>query len=190
MNEHVHHNHASQPVSLDIAGMTCASCVNRVEKALLNVPGVESASVNLAMERATVTGGNVDALLRAVEKIGYQGSLRRPDAPAQDHMHHHDDDAARLRRDVIIAVVPTIPLFAAEMLGHLHMPFHMWLMSAVGMDVLWVTYFVLASFVLFVPGLRFFRIGVPALFRGAPEMNSLVALGAGAAWLYWSARLP
>ena len=184
MNEHVHHNHASQPVSLDIEGMTCASCVNRVEKALLKVPGVETASVNLATERATVAGGDVEALLKAVEKVGYKGSVRQPDAPAHDHMHHHDEDAAVLRRDVIIAAVPTIPLFAAEMLGHIHMPFHMWLMSVVGMDVLWVSYFVLATFVLFVPGLRFFKIGIPALFRGAPEMNSLVALGSGAAWLY------
>ncbi len=184
MNEHVHHNHASQPVSLDIEGMTCASCVNRVEKALLKVPGVETASVNLATERATVAGGDIEALLKAVEKVGYKGSVRQPDAQAHDHMHHHDEDAAVLKRDVIIAAIPTIPLFAVEMLGHLHMPFHMWLMSAVGMDVLWVTYFVLATFVLFVPGLRFFKIGFPALFLGAPEMNSLVALGSGAAWLY------
>jgi heavy metal translocating P-type ATPase len=184
MNEHVHHNHSAQPVSLDIEGMTCASCVNRVEKALLKVPGVETASVNLATERATVAGGDVDALLKAVEKVGYKGSVRQPDAPAHDHMHHHDEDAAVLKRDVIIAAIPTFPLFAVEMLAHLHMPFHMWLMSAIGMDVLWVTYFVLATFVLFVPGLRFFKIGFPALFRGAPEMNSLVALGAGAAWLY------
>ena len=184
MNEHVHHNHASQQVSLDIEGMTCASCVNRVEKALLKVPGVETASVNLATERATVAGGDIGALLKAVEKVGYKGSVRQPDAPAHDHMHHHDEDAAVLKRDVIIAAIPTIPLFAVEMLAHLHMPFHMWLMSAVGMDVLWVTYFVLATFVLFVPGLRFFKIGFPALFRGAPEMNSLVALGSGAAWLY------
>ena len=184
MNEHVHHNHASQPVSLDIEGMTCASCVNRVEKALLKVPGVETASVNLATERATVAGGDVEALLKAVEKVGYKGSVRQPDAPAHDRMHHHDEDAAVLRRDVIIAAIPTIPLFAAEMLGHIHMPFHMWLMAVVGMDALWITYFVLATFVLFVPGLRFFKVGIPALFRGAPEMNSLVALGAGAAWLY------
>jgi heavy metal translocating P-type ATPase len=184
MNEHVHHNHNAQPVSLDIEGMTCASCVNRVEKALLKVPWVETASVNLATERATVAGGDLEALLKAVEKVGYKGSVRQPDAPAHDHMHHHDEDAAVLKRDVIIAAIPTIPLFAVEMLAHLHMPFHMWLMSAVGMDVLWVTYFVLATFVLFVPGLRFFKIGFPALFRGAPEMNSLVALGAGAAWLY------
>ncbi len=186
MNQHVHHDHKITPVSLDIEGMTCASCVNRVEKALLKVPGVETASVNLATERATVSGGDAAALIQAVAKAGYKGSVRQPDAPAHDHAHHHDEDAAVLRRDVIIAAIPTIPLFAIEMIGHLYMPFHMWVMSVVSMDVLWVSYFLLASFVLFVPGLRFFKVGIPALLRGAPEMNSLVALGSGAAWLYSS----
>jgi heavy metal translocating P-type ATPase len=169
--------------------MTCASCVLRVEKALLKVPSVTSASVNLATERATVQlddTSNVESLFRAIEKAGYKAS-ETPEAHGQhDHAghHHHDEDAAILRRDVLIAAIPTIPLFAVEMLSHLYMPFHMWLMSAVPMTGLYVSYFLLASFVLFVPGLRFFKIGIPALFRGAPEMNSLVALGAGAAWLY------
>ena len=186
MNEHVHNKPKSEAVSLNIEGMTCASCVNRVEKALLKVPGVETAAVNLATERATISGGELDALLKAVEKTGYKASLRQPDAPAHDHMHHHDEDAAILKRDVIIAAIPTLPLFLVEMIGHIHMPFHMWVMSIAQTQTLWIGYFVLASFVLFVPGLRFFKIGFPALFRGAPEMNSLVALGAGAAWLYSS----
>src|SRR5690606_1946177 len=54
----------------------------------------------------------------------------------------------------------------------------------VSMDVLWAGFFLATTFVLFVPGFRFFRVGIPALLRGAPEMNSLVALGSGAAWLY------
>ncbi|HWV20359.1 MAG TPA: heavy metal translocating P-type ATPase [Devosia sp.] len=185
MTAHVHHTHSPAPVALDIEGMTCASCVSRVEKALLKVPGVETASVNLATERATITGGETEALIKAVEKAGYKGSLRPAAHEGHAHAHHHhDEDAAILRRDVIIAAIPTIPLFIVEMLGHLYMPFHMWLMSVVSMDVLYVSYFILTTFVLFVPGLRFFKIGVPALLRGAPEMNSLVALGAGAAWLF------
>ena len=181
MNEHVH----IKPVSIDIEGMTCASCVARVEKSLLKVPGVTSASVNLATERATVSGGDGDALLAAVAKAGYKGS-KTPAVHRHDHSghQHHDEDAAILRRDTIIAGVLTLPLFVLEMLGHLYMPFHMWLMSVVSMDVLWTAYFIAASIVLFVPGWRFFKIGIPALLRGAPEMNSLVALGSGAAYLY------
>lgn len=183
MNAHVQKS-AATPITLDITGMSCASCGSRVEKALLKVPGVETASVNLATERATISGGEAEALVKAIEKAGYTASLRLLDQPAHDHAHHHDEDAAILRRDVIIAAIPTTPLFVLEMLGHLYMPFHMWLMSVASMDVLYVGYFVLATFVLFVPGLRFFKAGIPALFRGAPEMNSLVALGAGAAWLF------
>ena len=183
MNEHVH----PKAVSIDIEGMTCASCVTRVEKALLKVPGVQSASVNLATERASVTAGSDDVapLIAAIAKAGYKGT-ETPRLHHGDHAghQHHDEDAAVLRRDVLIAAIPTIPLFVVEMLGHLYMPFHMWVMSVVPMDVLYVAYFLLASFVLFVPGLRFFRIGIPALLRGAPEMNSLVAMGSGAAYLY------
>src|SRR5690349_21164783 len=181
MNEHVH----TKPVSIDIEGMTCASCVARVEKSLLKVPGVTSASVNLATERATVSGGDDAALLAAIAKAGYKGS-KAPEMHHHAHSghQHHDEDAAILRRDTLIAGVLTLPLFVLEMLGHLYMPFHMWLMSVVSMDVLWTAYFIAASIVLFVPGWRFFKIGIPALFRGAPEMNSLVALGSGAAYLY------
>ncbi len=181
MNEHVH----TKPLSIDIEGMTCASCVARVEKSLLKVPGVTSASVNLATERATVHGGDSEALIKAVEKAGYKGS-ETPHTHHHDHSghQHHDEDAAVLRRDVLIAGVLTLPLFVLEMGGHLYMPFHMWIMSVVSMDVLWTAYFIAASIVLFVPGWRFFKIGIPALLRGAPEMNSLVALGAGAAYLY------
>jgi heavy metal translocating P-type ATPase len=184
MNEHVH----IKPVSIDIEGMTCASCVARVEKSLLKVPGVTAASVNLATERATVQlsdTSNVDALFAAIAKAGYKGS-KTPETHHHDHSghQHHDEDAAILRRDTLIAAVLTLPLFVLEMLGHLYMPFHMWLMATVSMDVLWTAYFIAASVVLFVPGWRFFKIGIPALLRGAPEMNSLVALGSGAAYLY------
>lgn len=184
MNEHVH----TKPVSIDIEGMTCASCVTRVEKALLKVPSVTSANVNLATERATVQlsdTSNVEALFAAIAKAGYKGS-KTPEVHHHGHSghHHHDEDAAVLRRDTLIAGALTLPLFVLEMLGHLYMPFHMWLTSVVSTNVLWTAYFVAASLVLLVPGWRFFKIGIPALLRGAPEMNSLVALGAGAAWLY------
>ncbi|MDB5588222.1 MAG: copper-translocating P-type ATPase [Devosia sp.] len=177
----------TRPISIDIEGMTCASCVARVEKALLKVPSVTSASVNLATERATVRladTSNVDALLKAVEKAGYSGKQ----TDHSHHMHgghqHHDEDAGVLKRDVTIAAVLTLPLFVLEMGSHFFMDFHMALLSLVPQQALYIAYFVLASIVLFVPGWRFFKIGIPALLRGAPEMNSLVALGAGAAYLF------
>src|SRR5690606_6031964 len=95
-----------------------------------------------------------------------------------------DEDAAVLRRDVLIAGLFTLPIFIIEMGGHAFMPFHMWVMSLVSTQTLNVAFFVATTIVLFGPGWRFFKIGIPALLRGAPEMNSLVALGAGAAWLF------
>ena len=78
---------AAQPIEivLPIEGMTCASCVNRIERFLKKTPGVEQAAVNLATERATVlvdpgTAGR-DELVRAVEAAGYEV---RPEAPATD----------------------------------------------------------------------------------------------------------
>ncbi|MET3896818.1 heavy metal translocating P-type ATPase [Devosia sp. UYZn731] len=177
----------TRPISIDIEGMTCASCVSRVEKALLKVPSVTAASVNLATERATVQladTSNVDALLKAIEKAGYTGKQ----TDHSQHMHgghqHHDEDAGVLKRDVTIAAVLTLPLFVLEMGSHFFMDFHMALLSLVPQQALYIAYFVVASIVLFVPGWRFFKIGIPALLRGAPEMNSLVALGAGAAYLF------
>ena len=82
MNTHVHNHPAASPVTLDIEGMTCASCVARVEKALLKVPGVQTASVNLATERATIAGGETEALIKAVEKVGYKGVVHQPDHAA------------------------------------------------------------------------------------------------------------
>jgi heavy metal translocating P-type ATPase len=183
MQTNVQISHPENSVTLDITGMSCASCVSRVENALLKVPGVGSATVNLATERASISGGEPGALIAAVKKIGYEAVVRPAQAPASPHSHH-DDDAALLKRDVIISAIATAPLFVLEMLGHLYMPFHHWLMGIVPTQTLWYLYFALTTFVLFVPGLRFFRHGLPALLRGAPEMNSLVALGAGAAWLY------
>ncbi|MBD8065398.1 copper-translocating P-type ATPase [Devosia sp. PTR5] len=186
MNEHVHHPQPNSTVQLDIEGMTCASCVSRVEKALLKVPGVTAASVNLATERASVQlaePAGPEPLIGAIEKIGYKA---RPHQKAHGHVghHHHDEDAAVLRRDTIRAAIPTLPLVIIEMGGHLYPPFHMAVMSVVPLPALYIAYFVLASFVLFVPGWRFFKIGIPTLLHRAPEMNSLVAVGAGAAWIY------
>jgi heavy metal translocating P-type ATPase len=183
MQANVQNPNQLKAITLDITGMSCASCVSRVEKALLKVPGVDGATVNLATERARVSGGDTEALIAAVKKVGYEAAVREDTAPPSTHSHHNED-AALLKRDVTIAAIATAPLFVLEMLGHLYMPFHHWLMGIIPTQQLWYLYFALATFVLFVPGLRFFRHGLPALFRGAPEMNSLVALGAGAAWLY------
>src|SRR5438270_11128784 len=79
--------HPSEAIRLQIEGMTCASCVNRVERALRKVPGVATAEVNLATETAQVSlldpAADVQALSAAVEKAGYHAHLIQADEPAQ-----------------------------------------------------------------------------------------------------------
>ena len=178
----------AQPVhtALQVDGMTCASCVGRVERALTALPGVASASVNLATGRADVTHSpavNAATLAEAVTAKGYPAQERHAEARHDSHMHH-DEDAQLLRRNFLIALVLTLPVFVAEMGGHAFPAFHHWLQMSIGTRPLWLAEMALTALVLAFPGRVFFRIGIPALMRGAPEMNSLVALGAGAAFLY------
>ncbi|MER1940852.1 heavy metal translocating P-type ATPase [Castellaniella sp. FW104-16D08] len=179
-------NALSKTLDLDIEGMTCASCVRRVETALSKVPGVAQASVNLATRSAHVTltpeGAAPEALLAAVKKRGYGATVRTPETrnrnvPAEEEYH-----AAGLR--FWIALVLTLPVFLVEMGGHLIPAVHHFVQNAVSGQTLAIGQFVLATAVLAGPGRQFFSRGFKALWHLGPDMNTLVALGAGSAWLY------
>ena len=188
---------ASQTIDLGVDGMTCASCVRRVEKAIDGVPGVVSAAVNLATERAMVklvAGTPLSSIEAAIRKAGYE-PRRLDHVDADAHQAAKDAEFAKLKRDFTIAAVFTLPLFVMEMGGHLIPAVGHWLH---GLDrfTLYVFYFVLATIVQFGPGLRFYRKGVPNLLKLAPDMNSLVVLGSTSAWGYsvvatfWPSLLP
>ena len=188
---------ASQTIDLGVDGMTCASCVRRVEKAIDGVPGVVSAAVNLATERAMVklvAGTPLSSIEAAIRKAGYE-PRRLDHVDADAHQAAKDEEFAKLKRDFNIAAVFTLPLFAMEMGAHLIPAVGHWLH---GLDrfTLYVFYFVLATIVQFGPGLRFYRKGVPNLLKLAPDMNSLVVLGSTSAWGYsvvatfWPSLLP
>ena len=247
-------------VVLQVDDMSCASCVGRVERALKAVPGVASASVNLATERATVTGvAPVETLLAAADRAGYPaqvlddgsgvadagfdaggdagvdaasagagqnpathaagalgtagatpgagggagaaggakaaggagaagGSARasgQVSGAARKPLSREDRKAAERRalwRDLWIAAALALPVFLLEMGGHVVPAFHHWVAHTIGTQNSWYLQFVLTTLVLFVPGLRFYKKGIPALLHGAPDMNSLVAMGTLAAW--------
>ncbi len=172
---------------LGIEGMTCASCVSRVEKALKAVPGVKSASVNLATERATVrivSGTAATALEDAVRAVGYKAREITAESLADDSEDSRGLETARLKLSLIVSAVLTLPLFILEMGSHVIPAIHEWVMDNVGLDNNLVLQFVLATLVLFGPGLQFFRKGVTNLLRWTPDMNSLVVLGTSAAWGY------
>ncbi|MFC3570362.1 heavy metal translocating P-type ATPase [Paracoccus simplex] len=174
----------SRQTRLAVEGMSCASCVGRVEKALAAMPGVSAAQVNLATGTATIHHSPAVAPQALADTVSAKGYPAQVQAEAGHHMHDHGGDAATLKRNFLIALALTLPVFIAEMGGHAFPAFHHWLHMAIGQRTLWVLEFLLTSAVLAGPGRMFFRIGIPALLRRAPEMNSLVALGASAAWLY------
>ncbi len=243
MNQTVRPSHHTEPITIPVEGMTCASCVRRVETAAARVPGVASSSVNFATKKLTVEPTDdfsPEALEAAIKKIGYEvpaGAMQRalrdagysvPGAGApsghdahdhgpgdhahgdhahgdhahgdhahgdhrgadhaggmhggHDHMHMHSDGT--LKRDLAVAAILTLPLFVLEMGSHVYPPLHHWLMGVISTQNLYYLYFALATVVIFWPGYRFLRTGLPALFHGAPEMNSLVALGVLAAYGY------
>jgi Cu+-exporting ATPase len=179
-----------ETTELAIEEMTCASCVGRVEKALTQLPGVLTATVNLATERARVRhlAGVVSTadLESAVEQAGYKArrlSAETANVSDQDTLRR-ENEARGLRRSLLIAGILTLPVFILEMGSHLIPPMHHWVQGVLGEQTSWYIQFVLATLVLFGPGLRFFRKGIPALLRGAPDMNSLVSVGTAAAYGY------
>jgi len=165
-------------VVLAIDGMTCASCVGRVEKALQHVPGVLSASVNVATEQATVNrlkgSASTPDLLAAVQQSGYTGrDLSQPTTPAPP--------SPREGWRVALAAALSAPL-AMPMVGDLlgQIPGmsgvgHSWMLPG------WVQ-LLLATPVQFWFGARFYRAAWKALRAGAGNMDLLVALGTSAAY--------
>ncbi|NMG38306.1 heavy metal translocating P-type ATPase [Chelativorans sp. ZYF759] len=176
----------SATIELAIEGMTCASCVGNVERALKAVPGVADATVNLATERAQVRGmAGAAELIGAVERSGYVArALDRAAAHDGEADARKDREQAELKRDVILAATLTLPVFALEMGSHLIPGAHDLIMVTIGMQWNWYLQFALTTIVLFVPGVRFYEKGFPALVRLTPDMHSLVAVGTMAAYAY------
>ncbi len=162
----------SQPLELAIDGMTCASCVGRVERALARQPGVLRVGVNLASEQAQLRilpGTDVQTLLQAIEAAGYQArrlDISRPEPDAADQ---------RLRRErwhLLLAIALAVPLVLPMLLE----PFGLH-----GMLPAWAQ-FALATPLQFLLGARFYRAGWQALRAGAGNMDQLVAIGTSAAY--------
>ncbi len=187
---------AAQEVSLAIEGMTCASCVRRVERSLAKVEGVERASVNLATERATVSFRpeivGPDALRQAVEKAGYrvgaqpQPTVAAPIADTSETIVSAPDTSApderSLRRDAEIADLKRKSLVSLViglvMMGLMYLPL------PIGMVTLAPMLLIAGSVVQFWAGGIFYRATWAALKHGAANMNTLVAVGTSVAYGY------
>jgi Cu+-exporting ATPase len=165
--------------SLDVSGMSCASCMGRVEKALKKVPGVLDADVNLATEKATVKylaseAGTRD-FARAVEGAGYGVARREDDAAPEDA---HQREYEKLRGNFLVAAVLT----ALILIGSL--PHMFGFMLPVPTAWLNVGLLALATPIQFWAGWRFYEGAWGALRHGQANMNTLVAVGTSAAYLY------
>ncbi len=175
---------ATAQTALAIEGLNCASCVRRVETALKSEPGVIDAQVNLASESAQVTyaAGATDParIAAASTSAGYKATVQGEETPAPDK----EDEITKLRRNTMLAAALALPVFIMEMGGHLVPAFHHWLHGLVGMQTIHLIQFALTTAILVGPGRQFYTRGIPGLLKGAPDMNALVALGTGAAYLF------
>ena len=165
-------------INLKITGMTCASCVLHIENDLKELDGVSEAVVNLPMKSGSITFDSNKLkekdILNAVKKAGYK-------AMVTDDKHEHDNHAGhaqmedrvhikeRLIKLIVSAVLSAIILF----LGFV------WKVS-IGMEIMMI----LSLVIILYSGRGFFTKGIPDLFKGRPAMDTLVALGVGAAFLY------
>ncbi|MGZ6995714.1 MAG: heavy metal translocating P-type ATPase, partial [Acidimicrobiia bacterium] len=162
-------------VDLPIAGMTCASCVSRVERGLGALDGVTACRVNLATETATVLYDDdltsPDAMRSKVAELGYSV----PDIEAgheHDHAHEHGDEGS-IRPRLIVAAVLTVPVLLVSMVPAFMVSGWQWIAL------------VLSTPVIFWAGWPFHRATLVNLRHGAVTMDTLVSLGTTAAWL-WS----
>lgn len=181
----------TETCDLDVRGMTCASCVRRVERALGAVAGVAEATVNLVTERATVRFDPAlvaaDELSRAITRAGYEVSAVRSlprsagvpihgTARAEQIGDRELQEGRALRRTLLVAAALNVPLLVIGM-SHGAIP------GTGGTWARWVQ-LALATAVVLGPGWRFVRLGWKGLRHGAPDMNTLVTVGALSAWAY------
>ncbi|WP_096186281.1 heavy metal translocating P-type ATPase [Evansella halocellulosilytica] len=165
-----------------VKGMTCASCVNRVEKAIQKVEGTESVNVNLAANQAQVKGNSTldpQAVIDRIKKIGYDASIMEESGP-DDQEDEQEKETAKLKKDFTFsAVVTSIVLIGS--IPHMMPGWGEWVP-----DFLANPYFLLllTSYVQLVPGWRFYKSSYKVLKNKSADMNVLVAMGTTSAWVY------
>ena len=168
-------------VQYSVTGMSCAACSARVEKAVSKVPGVTSCSVSLLTNSMGVEGtASPDSIIAAVKAAGYGASLKGQKQPAQQAEPPRED--APLVRRLIVSLVLLVPLMYVSM-GHMMWG---WPLPAFldGNHVAMGLIQLLLTAAVMVVNQKFFVSGFTALWHRAPNMDTLVALGAAAAFGY------
>jgi len=175
--------------TLTVQGMSCASCVSRVEEALTTVPGVVQATVNLATDRATVqyVPGVAEPadFTQAIRDEGYEVVDAGETSDRSDvEKQAREEEKQSMKHRFFWALAFALPVFVLEM-GFLHIPtMEAWITEQVSTQTLYYVLFGLTSVVMFGPGRYFFEHGWSALKNGSPDMNTLVMIGTSAAYGY------
>jgi Cu+-exporting ATPase len=178
-----------ETLSLQVEGMTCASCVLRVEKTLKKIEGVEDVNVNLATEKVTFTFNNSEANLNkianAVEDAGYKIILPSKSNTTEVSGSNYENESIKkyseLKNSFIFSLILTIPVMIINMVSMTNW-FMKW--SPLSMDILNRILFLLTTLIIFIPGRRFFISGWKLLKHFSADMNTLVAVGTGTAYVY------
>lgn len=171
-----------------VTGMTCSACSGRVQRAVAALDGVRDANVNLLKNTMAVSFDEAmtspDAIVAAVTSAGYGASVRgeRRDARAEKN-DAVVAEARRVQARLIVSLLFTIPLFLLAMGPMIGLPLPAFFSGPGGAFASALTQFLLAAPVVFV-NFTFYRMGMKTLFAGAPNMDSLIALGSGAAMIF------
>ena len=176
--------------TLPVEGMTCASCVARVEKSLKKVEGIENVSVNFATEKVSFDVGDTANLTQAAEAIGKYGYILHTEETNDNNETDQSDDvenkifeehSTALKKDFLFALVLTIPLFLISMFREFSFFQNFWTISV---DYTNKILLILATPIVMISGKRFFTSFYANLKHFSANMDTLVAVGTGTAYLY------
>lgn len=174
-------------ITLPISGMTCASCVSSIEKAVKKLDGIESVNVNLSTEKATIKYNSkvvrISEIKQNIKKAGYEPLEIEVTSSSDDEKLRHEKAMKTLWKKFIISAIFSFPLLIIAM-GHmlgLHLP------EIINPKVNPLN-FAIAQIILVIPsvavGYKFYTVGFSALFRRTPNMDSLIGIGTGSAVVY------
>lgn len=179
MSEHSSH---SKTVELNIEGAGCASCVGKIEGALKGVSGVESAEMNFADRTVTVTGSaNTDTMIEAVENAGYQASLIENESESDALEEKEQANQAyykRLMSKMWIALGVGVPLMAYGLLGGAMT------VTTTKERIAWLVVGLITLAIMYFSGKHFFTGAWKSFKNHSANMDTLIALGTGTAWVY------
>lgn len=175
----------------NVTGMTCSACSARVEKAVSKIPAVKAVNVNLLSNSMTIDydEGSIDdaQIIKVVEDAGYGATVATRGASAdkqnKEATNHLEDEIKDMKVRTIVSFVLLLPLMYLSMGHMIHLPIPHWLMGAENAVSFAFMQLLLTLPIVYV-NRKYYQIGFKTLFQGSPNMDSLIAIGSGAALVY------